>query len=135
MVVPYPQWKDAVRKVPNNYYGHYYMVNAQKSRLSQQASWALLSYMLSHGSEYLEKVAIVQPTKALMESSTFKSMPYSDVFANDLASGHIVYYGAASSKIESLLKEAFESVMLSGVEPAKALEKLRKDMSAALSDI
>lgn len=135
MVVPYPQWKDAVRKVPNNYYGHYYMVNAQKAKISQQASWALLGYMLSHGSEYLEKVAIVQPTKELMESSTFKSMPYSDVFAKDLAAGHIVYYGAASSKIESLLKEAFESVMLSGVEPAKALEKLRKDMSAALADI
>ena len=111
------------------------MVNAQKSKLSQQASWALLGYMLSHGQEYLEKVAIVQPTKALFESQAFKSTPYSDVFANDMAAGHIVYYGAASSKIEALLKEAFESVMLSGVEPAKALEKLRKDVSAALADI
>jgi len=135
MIVPFPQWKDAVRKVPNNYYGHYYMVNAQKSKLSQQASWALLGYMLGHGTEYLEKVAIVQPTKALMESSTFKTLPYSDVFAKDMAAGHIVYYGAASSKIESLLKEAFESVMLSGVEPAKALDKLRRDVTAALADI
>ncbi len=135
MVIPFPQWKDAVRKVPNNYYGHYYMVNAQKPKLSQQAAWALVGYMLSHGSEYLEKVAIVQPTKALFESQTFKSTPYSDVFAKDMAAGHIVYYGAASSKIESLLKEAFESVMLSGVEPAKSLEKLRKDVAAALADI
>jgi len=134
MVVPFPQWKDAVKKVPNNYYGHYYMVNAQKPKLSQQASWALLGYMLSHGEEYLEKVSIVQPTKALMESATFKAMPYSDVFAKDLAAGHVVYYGEASSKIESLLKEAFESVMLSGVEPAKALDKLRKDVRAALND-
>jgi hypothetical protein len=46
-----------------------------------------------------------------------------------------VYYGAASSKIESLLKEAFEGVMLSGVEPAKALEKLRKDVKSALADM
>ncbi len=134
MVIPFPQWKDAVKKVPNNYYGHYYMVNAQKPKLSQQASWALVSYMLSHGAEYLEKVAIVQPTKALMESATFKNMPYSDVFAKDMAAGHIVYYGASSSKIEALLKEAFTSVMLSGVEPAKALEKLRKDVTAALAD-
>ncbi len=135
MVIPFPQWKNAVKKVPNNYYGHYYMVNAQKPKLSQQASWSLLAYMLSHGEEYLQKVAIVQPTKTLMESSAFKSMPYSDVFAKDMAAGHIVYYGAASSKIESLLKEAFESVMLSGVEPAKALEKLRKDVKAALVDL
>jgi len=135
MVIPFPQFKDAVRKVPNNYYGHYYMVNAQKPKLSQQASWALIGYMLKHGEEYLDKVAIVQPTKALFDSTTFKSTPYSDVFAKDMAAGHIVYYGEASSKIESLLKEAFESVMLSGVEPAKALEKLRKDVSAALADI
>jgi multiple sugar transport system substrate-binding protein len=134
MVIPYPQWKDAVKKVPNNCYGHYYMVNAQKPKLSQQASWALIGYMLSHGEEYLEKVAIVQPTKALMESASFKAMPYSEVFAKDMAAGHIVYYGAASSKIESLLKEAFESVMLSGADPAKALEKLRKDVAAALAD-
>lgn len=134
MVVPYPQWKDAAKKVPNNYYGHYYMVNAQKPKLSQQASWALLGWMLRHGEEYLEKVAIVQPTKALMESATFKAMPYSDVFAKDLAAAHIVYYGEASSKIESLLKEAFESVMLSGTDPAKALDKLRKDVRAALED-
>jgi len=135
MVVPFPQWKDAVKKVPNNYYGHYYMVNAQKPKLSQQAAWALIGYMLSHGEEYLEKVAIVQPTKALFDSKTFKATPYSDVFAKDMAAGHIVYYGPASSKIESLLKEAFESVMLSGVEPAKALEKLRRDVAAALADI
>ncbi len=134
MVIPFPQWKDAVRKVPNNYYGHYYMVNAQKPKLSQQAAWALIAYMLSHGEEYLQKVAIVQPTKALMESAAFKSMPYSDVFAKDMAAAHIVYYGAASSKIEALLKEAFTSVMLAGVEPAKALEKLRKEVAAALAD-
>ncbi len=134
MVVPFPQWKDAVRTVPNNYYGHYYMVNAQKPKLSQQASWALLGYMLSHGEEYLDKVAIVQPSKALMESATFKAMPYSNVFADDMAKGHIVYYGASSSKIEALLKEAFESVMLSNVDPAKALEKLRASVKEALED-
>jgi len=76
----------------------------------------------------------VQPTKALMESAAFKAMPYSDVFAKDLAKAHIVYYGASSTKIDALLKEAFESVMLSGVEPAKALEKLRKSMAEALAD-
>lgn len=134
MVVPFPQWKDAKKVVPNNYYGHYYMVSSQEPKLQQQASWALVSYMLSHGEEYLEKVGIVQPTKALMESAAFKAMPYSDVFAKDLAKAHIVYYGASSTKIDALLKEAFESVMLSGVEPAKALEKLRKSMAEALAD-
>ena len=134
MVVPFPQWKDAKKTVPCNFYGHYYMVNAQSTKLEQQASWALLSYMLSHGEEYLSKVAVVQPSKALMDSATFKGMPYSAVFAKDLAAGHMVYYGAASSKIDALLKEAFESVMLAGVDPQKALEKLRAGVEAALAE-
>ena len=125
--------KDAKKVVPNNYYGHYYMVSSQEPKLQQQASWALVSYMLSHGEEYLEKVGIVQPTKALMESAAFKAMPYSDVFAKDMAAGHIVYYGASSSKIDALLREAIESVMVAGVEPQKALEKLRKDVNAVLA--
>jgi multiple sugar transport system substrate-binding protein len=134
MVIPFPQWKDAVKKVPNNYYGHYYMVNAQSSKLEQQASWALVGYMLSHGEEYLSTVAIVQPSKAVMESKTFKESPYSDVFTKDLAAAHMVYYGASSSKLDSLLKEAFESVMVAGVEPQKALDKLRKDANAVLAE-
>lgn len=134
MVIPFPQWKDAKKKVPNNFYGHYYMVNAQSSKDTQKASWALISYMLSHGEQYLEKVNIVQPTKALMESAAFKNMPYSDVFAKDMAAAHMVYFGANSSKIDSLLKQAFESVMLSGVEPKAALDKLRLGVRAVLAD-
>jgi multiple sugar transport system substrate-binding protein len=134
MVIPFPQWKDAKAKVPNNYYGHYYMVNAQSSKLEQQASWALVGWMLSHGEDYLSKVAIVQPTKALMNSATFKNSPYSDVFAKDLSQAHMVYYGASSSKIESHLKEAFESVMLAGATPQAALDKLRKDVTATLNE-
>jgi len=134
MVIPFPQWKDAKAKVPNNYYGHYYMVNAQSTKLEQQASWALVGYMLSHGEDYLTKVAIVQPTKALMDSKAFKDSPYSDVFAKDLAAAHMVYFGASSSKIEVCLKTAFESVMLAGVEPQKALDKLRTDVNAILAE-
>jgi multiple sugar transport system substrate-binding protein len=134
MVIPFPQWKDAKAKVPNNFYGHFYMVNAQASKLEQQAAWSLVGYMLSHGEQYLDKVAIVQPSKAVMESKTFKEAPFSSVFAKDLAAAHMVYYGASSSKIDAFLKEAFESVMLSGVEPQRALDKLRKDVTAVLNE-
>jgi multiple sugar transport system substrate-binding protein len=134
MVIPYPQWKDAKKVVPNNFYGHYYMVNAQSSKLQQQAAWSLVNFMLSHGEEYLQKVAIVQPTKALMESKAFKEMPYSSVFAKDMAAAHVVYYGASSTKIDSLLKEAFESVMLvGGPSPKEALDRLRKSVTEVLA--
>lgn len=133
-VIPYPQWKGAKKTEPCHYYGHYYMVNAQKSDAQKTAAWKLLGFMLSHGEDYLKEVAIVQPTKALLESDTFKNMPYSDVFKKDLEAGSIVYYAENSPKIDSLLKTAVESVMLSGMSPEAALADLRKNVQAVLDE-
>jgi multiple sugar transport system substrate-binding protein len=134
MAVPFPQWKDAKKRVTANYSGHYYMVNAQSDKLKQQASWILLDYMLGHGDQYLDKVAIVQPTQKLNNSATLKAMPYSDVFMKDFDAAKIVYIGKGSSRLNALLKEAFDSVMLAGVEPKAALDKLRKAAQAALDE-
>ncbi len=125
MVVPYPVFENAVNDVAGCYYGHYYMVNAQSSKAKQEASWKFVGYMLSHAEEYLTEVNIIQPTKALMESDTYKNMPYSDVFRQDMERGHIVYFGANSSELQTLIRGAVESVMLSGVTPEKALATLK----------
>jgi multiple sugar transport system substrate-binding protein len=134
MIVSLPQWKDAKRRVTAHYSGHYYMVNAQSSKLEQLAAWSLVNYMLSHGEEYLSKVAIVQPTKALMNSPTYRAMPYSDVFTKDFATANIAYLGKLSSKIDTMLKTAFEGVMVGGLEPRKALDNLRAAANAALAE-
>ncbi|MEN6599438.1 MAG: ABC transporter substrate-binding protein, partial [Rectinema sp.] len=132
MVVPFPQWKDSKKKVTANYSAHYYMVNAQSDKLAQQASWVLVGWMLSHGEEYLDKVAIIQPTKKLIESPIYKSMPYSDVFAKDFENANIVYVGKASARLSTLLSETIQNVMVGGVDPKVALEKLRKSAQEAL---
>ncbi len=132
MVVPFPQWKDSKKKVTANYSAHYYMVNAESDKLVQQASWMLVGWMLSHGEEYLEKVAIIQPTKKLIESPIYKSMPYSDVFAKDFENAKIVYVGKASARLSTLLSETIQNVMVGGVDPKVALEKLRKSAQEAL---
>jgi len=125
MVIPFPQFKDAVKEVACAYYGHYYMVNSQKSEREQKVSWEFISYMLSHSEEYLTEVGLIQPTKKLMSSETFASIPYADVFASDMAKGKIVYYAEDSAKIQELIKEAIEGVMLSGIAPEKALASLK----------
>lgn len=125
MVVPFPVFSDAVKDVAASYYGHYYMVNAQSSKANQDAAWKFIAYMLSHAEEYLTEVSLIQPTKALMASTAYKNVPYSDVFTNDFARGHIVYYGKSSSEFQTLVRSAVESVMLSGVSPEKALATLK----------
>lgn len=125
MVIPFPQFENAVQEVASAYYGHFYMVNGQKPDRERKAAWEFISYMLSHGEEYLTEVGLIQPTKALMASETFANIPYADVFAADMAKGNIVYYAENSAKIQELIKEAIEGVMLSGIEPEKALASLK----------
>ncbi|GAF83727.1 unnamed protein product, partial [marine sediment metagenome] len=134
MVVPFPVFKNAVKDVPAAYYGHYYMVNGQKPKENQQMAWKFVAYMLSHPEEYLTKVNIVQPTVELMKSETYKSMPYSEVFTNDMAKGHIVYYGENSAKIQSHIREAVESVMLADVSPEDALKTLKRKVQEVLDE-
>lgn len=134
MVIPYPTFENAVNDVASCYYGHYYMVNSQKSEAQQKAAWEFIGYMLTHGEEYLQKVNIVQPTKALLSSETYTSMPYSDVFSKDLERGHVVYFGEESAKLQELIKGAVESVMLSGVAPEKALATLRAEAQELLDE-
>ena len=125
MVIPFPQFEDAVKEVASAYYGHFYMVNSQKPEREQKAAWEFISFMLSHPEEYLTEVGLIQPTKKLMASETFAGIPYADVFASDMEKGNIVYYAENSAKIQELIKEAIEGVMLTGIAPEKALASLK----------
>ncbi len=133
-VVPYPKFKNAVNDVAGAYYGHYFVVNAQKPKENQEMPWKLIGHLLRHSEEYLSKVVLIQPTVKLMASETFKAMPYSDVFKNDMERGHIVYYGANSAKIQQHVREAVESVMLAGMAPEEALKKLKRKAQEALEE-
>ena len=134
MIVPFPTFEDAVQDVAASYYGHYLMVNSQSSKAEQEASWKFISYMLSHAEEYLKEVSLIQPTKELMASDTYKNIPYSDVFTKDFERGHIVYYGAASAEFQTLIRSAVESVMLSGETPEKALATLKRAAQELLDE-
>jgi len=134
MVIPYPKFENAVKDVAACFYGHYYMVNAQSPAARQEASWKLIGYMLSHPEEYLTEVNVVQPTKALLNSSVYRSMPYSDVFTKDMERAHIVYYGAHSAELQNLIRTAVESVMLSGETPERALATLKTAAQELIDD-
>ena len=133
-VVPYPKFKNAVKDAASAYYGHYFVVNAQKPKKNQEMTWKFIGYMLRHPEEFLSKVGLIQPTTKLMDSETFKAMPYSDVFKGDMERGHVVYYGANSAKIQQHIREAVESVMLAGDSPESALKKLRRRAQEALEE-
>jgi multiple sugar transport system substrate-binding protein len=133
MVIPYPVFKGG-KDIANTYYFQYYMVNSQIPQNEQIEAWKFIFYMLSHGEDYLEKVALTQPTKKVFEGSVFKSMPYSNVFYNDLKRAHVVYFSSFSWRVNELIKEAIENVMMNKVNPADAVAKLKKDVQALVDE-
>ncbi len=134
MVVPYPVFEDAVNDVSATHYGQYYMVNANEDPETIAMAWEFIAFMLSHGEDYLTQVNLIQPTKVLMESDTYKNMPYSDVFTNDLARAHVLYYGAHANEIQSLLRTAIEGVMLQGVTPENAYLQLKASVQELVDE-
>ncbi|MDN5341947.1 MAG: multiple sugar transport system substrate-binding protein [Oceanotoga sp.] len=134
MVVPFPKFENAKKDVPAKYYGHYYMVNSQKPKKNQEMAWKFVSFMLSHPEEYLEKVAIIQPKKELLESFLFKSYPYSDVFLKDLEKAEVVFYQANSAKIQKHMEEAVQSVMFGTKTSKEALEILKRKVEESYKE-
>ncbi len=134
MVVPFPVFENALNDVANTFYGQYYMVNSRNSDRDIKTAWKFISYMMSHDEEYLKTVNIVPPTIKLMESETFRNTPYSDIFVNDLARARAVYTAENGPKMEVLIKEAVESVMLSGISPVQAHATLKAKAQELLNE-
>lgn len=134
MIIPFPTFEGAVNNTSSNFYGQYYMVNAQNSPKKIKKAWEFTSFMMSHDEEYLKEVNIVPPTKSLMNSETFKNMPYSSVFTDDLDRAHVVYTAENGAKMEELVKEAVESVMLLEISPEKAHATLKAKAQELLNE-
>ncbi len=137
MVVPYPTFKDAVKNVAGCYYGHYYMVNSEASSAEQKMAWELIKYFLltpGHAEQYLTEVGLIQPLKTLMNSDTYKSMPYSQVFSDDFARSHILYYGKNAAGVQTAIDTAIKNVMLQGVTPAEAYKTMQAAVLELIND-
>ncbi|MDD4903216.1 MAG: extracellular solute-binding protein [Candidatus Bipolaricaulis sp.] len=134
MIVPFPVFENAVNNYGCNYYGHYYMVNAESASEKQQWAWKFIAFMLSHGEDYLLKCGLIQPTNALLSSEAYETFPYADVFAADMARSKMVMLHEYNPQFDDLLREAIESVMLAGVTPEQALATLRQKANELLQE-
>jgi multiple sugar transport system substrate-binding protein len=134
MVVPFPVWEDAVADTSASFYGQFYMVNADESEKTQQKAWELIGSMLSHEQEYLTEVNLIPPTKELMSSETFKSMPYAEVFESDMERAHHLYYGKNATEVQSLLSTAVNNVMLQNMDPEQAYQELKASVQELVDE-
>jgi multiple sugar transport system substrate-binding protein len=100
------------------------MVNIKLSDQQRYYAWKFINFMQQYAEEYLE-IRIIQPSKALMESELYLSLPYAQVFKSDMERANVVYHAQHSSKLQDLIRTAVESVMLDGVSPERAYATLK----------
>ncbi|GHV94272.1 sugar ABC transporter substrate-binding protein [Spirochaetia bacterium] len=133
MVIPYPVFQGG-KHISNTYYFQYYMVNSQIPLNEQVEAWKFVHYMLSHGDMYLETVALTQPTRAVMEGQLYKSMPFSQVFIDDLKYAHVVYHSGFSWRINELIGTAIINAMTTNATPQQVYATLKRDAQAVLDE-
>lgn len=134
MVVPFPVFKDAVNNVACAYYGHFLMVNSQIAKDKQAMAWKFSKYMMDHPMEYLKEVNLIQPRMSLIESETFKKMPYTKVFMDDMARAKPAFTHQNGYQFERYIKEAVESVMLAGKSSEEALKTMKNKIQEVLDE-
>jgi multiple sugar transport system substrate-binding protein len=122
-VVPFPRFKDAVNDNGAAVYGHYYMVNASSSPAVQKAAWKLNMYISSHVEEFLDQVGLTIPSKKLLDTAVYKNKRFSDIFIDDMATSNFVFIHAKGPRIQEVIKEMVEGVMLTKVPPAEATRR------------
>jgi len=132
-VIPYPVFEGG-RRVSNTYYFQYYMVNSQIPLREQVEAWKFLYFMLSHGDDYLTNVALTQPTRAVFEGELFNSMPFSEVFVNDLNYANVVYHSGFSWRINELIGDAIVQVMTTNTTPQQAYAALKRAAQEVLNE-
>jgi multiple sugar transport system substrate-binding protein len=132
MIVPYPQAKNGKVTAASFIGAHFYLVNTQVSQEDKVWGWRFVDYMLSHAEDYMREVQLIQPTQKLFDSAFFKSIPYSDVFYQDLQKGKLSYYGPRSAAVNDRMREAVEAVMLQGVDARTVLTNFRSAVQEIL---
>ncbi len=132
-VVPFPRFKDAVNDNGAAVYGHFYMVNSAPSTEVRKAAWKLSMYMSSHVEEFLDKVGLTIPSLKLLESKIYKEKKFADIFIEDMGKSNFVLIHESAPKIDDIIQEMVESVMLAKVPPREAASKGKEKIDDILS--
>lgn len=127
-VVPFPHFENGV-DVPSARYYHYWCVNDKSSEEEKEASWRFIGFLATHAMDYLNEVKLLMPKKSILEDVRNVDIPYIDVFISELEKAPDVYAGVYADRIASIVEGLMKEVMLSGLEPEKAVIRLKVFLS------
>ena len=74
------------------------------------------------------------PKPSILESESWKSYPYSDVFSIDLAAGEWPVSSPVYPQIEKAIADAMERSLFGDMEPQESLDIAAEEINKALNE-
>ncbi len=128
LIVPFPTFEGG-KDIACSKYCHYWCVNSDSDKEKQVAAWKFAGFLSSHANDYLEEVRLLLPKKSVIYDLTTTDIPYIEVFISDLGKSGYVYSGPDTIKISDILENLMKEVMLSALEPQKAVIRLKVSLA------
>lgn len=124
-VVPFPRFEGG-QNISSSKYCIYWCVSDALGEDEKKAAWSFIGFLSSHELEYLSNVRLILPKKSVInELGKNNDIPYLDVFISGLYNSSYVYSEKESIAIGEIIEKLMKEVMLSGLDPQKAVIRLR----------
>ncbi len=124
-IVPFPMATGGQRAVGTSTWTWMVM----KSSKNQAEAWKVVAYFLSRAPYWLQKTGFIMPTKGLAQSAEAKSMPFANVWLDDVKYGKPLLIDLHFSEIAKSLVDAIEKSLLNRMPPEQALDVAAKEIN------
>lgn len=134
VVVPFPQFKDAVKKSGAYMYAYGLFTNAGSNPEKQKACQMLIREMSDHPEDYLRDAGLLQSRIDLQDTETFKNDATLPVFLKDMEGSP--YFPAHPKAFEMLdvLTRALQRVVTEEQDPQASLDAAKAEIDALLQN-
>jgi multiple sugar transport system substrate-binding protein len=129
-VVPLPQYNPS-NPVTMLYSWNWAVNNATKHK---EESWALVNFLSSQQTKWLESSGYIQPRKGWMDTPEFKKFPFGDVWVKEMEKGSYIMRSEQYSKLADITGRAVDAVMKDGASIDEALQKAQTEAENALKN-
>ncbi len=131
-IVPLPQVDPENPAAP--LYAYYWAVNAQTTdELKRDAAFRLVSFLASQPGPWLKNVNFIQPRMGWNELPEAAEFPFYDVWASEMLNGQFQPVNPEGPEIDSIMQQAIESSVLTGVPPQEAMDSAATQIEAVLA--
>jgi ABC-type glycerol-3-phosphate transport system substrate-binding protein len=131
-IVPLPQVNPDAPVNP--LYAYYWSLNAQTTdEAKKNAASTFVSFLSSAPGEWLQNVDFIQPVVGWASQPEAADFQFGEVWESEMTHGQFQPTTPQGEEVNSIMMQAIELSILSGVEPQEALDEAKPQIEAAIA--